>query len=115
MILTSAALIVFSVFSPAPIGPAITEVRLLTTDSRAPWFFLWVQQMLKWGDPFLWGVLAPVIVLMVVALIPYFFPSPKQSELGQWFPKSNRLAQVVLTALAFCIVLLTILNIQSAP
>lgn len=115
MILTAAALIVFSVFSPAPIGPAITELRLLTVDSRAPWFFLWVQQMLKWGDPFLWGVLAPGALLMVVALIPYIFPNPSQSELGQWFPKSNRIAQAVLAVMAFCMILLTILNIQTTP
>ena len=73
-----------------------------------PWFFLWVQQMLKWGDPFTWGVLVPLIILAVLALIPYIFPIPVDSELGKWFPRSNRLAQIVLAILALLIIVLTI-------
>jgi quinol-cytochrome oxidoreductase complex cytochrome b subunit len=109
MLLTSAALILLSVFSPAPIAPPITKITSLVAESRAPWFFLWVQQMLKWGDPFVWGILVPLMVLAVLALIPYIFPKPVERELGAWFPKSNRLAQVVLGGIALIISLLTLL------
>ena len=110
MILTSAALIIFSLFSPAPIAPPITQITALSTDSRAPWFFLWVQQMLKWGDPFIWGVLIPLAILLIIALIPYIFPKPLESELGRWFPKSSRLAQIVLAVIALLLIVLTILG-----
>jgi len=110
MILTSAALIVLSILIPAPIASPITQITSLSTDSRAPWFFLWVQQMLKWGDPFLWGVLVPLVVLLILALIPYVFPKPHQSELGHWFPKSNRLAQITLALIAMLIILFTLLG-----
>ena len=118
MILTSAALIILSIFSPAPIASPIPSVpirlsaeNLLGTsvDSRAPWFFLWVQQMLKWGDPFLFGILIPVIILLILVLIPYIFPKPLEGELGRWFPKSNRLAQIVLGLIAIIVILLTLL------
>ena len=110
MILTSAALIIFSIFSPAPIAPPITQITSLSVDSRAPWFFLWVQQMLKWGNPFLWGVLIPLLILLILVLIPYIFPKPLASELGRWFPKSNRLAQITLAVIALLILLFTLLG-----
>jgi quinol-cytochrome oxidoreductase complex cytochrome b subunit len=108
MLLTGAALILFAAFAPAPIAQPITDINVTSGNARAPWFFLWVQQMLKWGDPFMWGVLVPLIILVLLALIPYIFPKPADAELGQWFPRSNRLAQIVLAVVALLIILLTI-------
>jgi len=112
MILTSAALIIFSIFSPAPIAAPLqsSALQAVTESAAAPWFFLWVQQMLKWGDPFLWGILVPLIVLLILALIPYIFPKPLESELGRWFPASGRVAQITLGIIALLIILLTIIG-----
>ena len=109
MLLTSATLIVLAVFSPAPIAPPVIDLSASAGDEGAPWFFLWVQQMLQWGDPFLWGVLVPLVVLFVLALIPYVLPKPAESELGRWFPPSNRLARIVLAAIAITVIALTLL------
>ena len=78
-------------------------------DTRAPWFFLWVQQMLKWGDPFIFGVAIPLGILTILALIPYIFPQPAETDLGHWFPKSNWLAQGVFGLLAISIIDLSLL------
>jgi quinol-cytochrome oxidoreductase complex cytochrome b subunit len=112
MIFVSAALIIFSIFSPAPIAAPLQSSALqsVTESASAPWFFLWVQQMLKWGDPFLWGVLVPLIILLVLALIPYIFPKPLESELGRWFPAAGRVAQVTVAVIAVLIILLTVLG-----
>lgn len=110
MLFSGAALILLSIFSPAPIAPAITEITALSGETRAPWFFLWVQQMLKWGDPFLWGVLIPLLLLIILILIPYSLPKPIDRELGRWFIKSNRLAQITLAVIALFIIFLTILG-----
>lgn len=110
MLLISTALIVFSIFTPAPIAAPISQLASMTSEARAPWFFLWVQQMLKWGDPFLWGVLVPIIILLILASIPYFFPKPHESELGRWFPKSGRVAQITLAVIVLLMILLTVLG-----
>ena len=109
MLLTGAGLLLLSLLLPAPIAPAITEITALSGDTHAPWFFLWVQQMLKWGDPFLLGVLVPLLVLFVLALIPYILPAPRQAELGRWFPKANRLAQWVLVVITVLVTLFMLL------
>lgn len=109
MLFTTSGLILFSMVFPAPIAPPISEISAMTEEAQAPWFFLWVQQMLKWGDPFLWGVLTPLVVLVVLALIPYLLPSPKASDLGRWFPASNRLAQIIFSAIILAILVLTLL------
>jgi len=108
MLLAGAALILLAAFVPAPIARPITDINVMSGDARAPWFFLWVQQMLKWGDPFIWGVLFPLVILAVIALIPYIFPRPADAELGKWFPPSNRLAQIVLALIALLVIVLTI-------
>jgi quinol-cytochrome oxidoreductase complex cytochrome b subunit len=109
-LLTAAALVFLSTLVPAPIAPQITDLTAISPEARAPWFFLWVQQMLKWGDPFVLGILAPLLLLMLLATIPYFLPEPSARELGRWFPKSSRMAQIVLAAIFLVIGALTVLG-----
>jgi quinol-cytochrome oxidoreductase complex cytochrome b subunit len=78
-------------------------------DANAPWFFLWIQQMLTWGDPLLFGILIPLAILIILGLIPYAFPQPVEAEVGLWFPKSNRLAQITITGIAVFIIILTLI------
>ena len=110
MFIVGITLIVLSSFIPAPIAAAMTEAATQVGEAKAPWFFLWVQQMLKWGDPFIFGILIPLGILTLVALIPYIFPKPADEDIGKWFPKSNRLAQVVITLIAALITILTFVN-----
>ena len=113
MLLVGVLLILIASFIPAPIAPAMTGKPSQVEDARAPWFFLWVQQMLKWGDPFIFGVVIPLGILVILALIPYVFPKPTETDLGHWFPKSNRLAQSVFGVLAIWIIGLTLLALIS--
>ncbi|MFZ5821877.1 MAG: cytochrome b N-terminal domain-containing protein [Chloroflexota bacterium] len=110
MFIVGILLILLSIFFPAPIAPAMVGKPSPSAEASAPWFFLWVQQMLKWGDPFLFGVLIPLAILTLLALIPYIFPKPADSDIGRWFPKSNWLAQIVVTVIAIFIIILTLIN-----
>jgi quinol-cytochrome oxidoreductase complex cytochrome b subunit len=112
--IVSILLILLSSFFPAPIAPAMTGKPNLTADAQAPWFFLWVQQMLKWGDPLIFGVLIPLGVLTLLALIPYIFPKPADADTGSWFPKSNRLIQILVGMIALIIIALTLLSLFPA-
>jgi quinol-cytochrome oxidoreductase complex cytochrome b subunit len=114
-VLASAALLLLAVFAPAPLAPPITAGSQIAETARAPWFFLWVQQLLKLGSPFLWGVVVPLAILLLLSLIPYLFPQPIKSELGRWFPKSGRLAQGVTIFILLFILALSFLSLLPAP
>jgi quinol-cytochrome oxidoreductase complex cytochrome b subunit len=115
MLIVGIILILLASFFPAPIAPAMTAGKpSLSAEARAPWFFLWVQQMLKWGDPFTFGVLIPLCILTLIALIPYIFPKPADAEIGSWFPKSNRVAQIVVSVIALIVIALTLLSLLPA-
>ncbi len=74
MFVAGILLVLLSTFMPAPLAAPIRGNPTLGTDTRAPWFFLWVQQLLKFGDPFLLGVLVPLAALTLLAVIPYVLP-----------------------------------------
>jgi len=110
-ILTTVALLLLATFFPAPLAPAMTIVGSQVTDARAPWFFLWVQELLRLGNAFWMGVVIPLFLLIFLALIPYILPSPHPEELGEWFPRSGRVAQVIVGILVLGILILTALAI----
>ncbi|MEW5871883.1 MAG: cytochrome b N-terminal domain-containing protein [Chloroflexota bacterium] len=107
-LIATGVLIAVATFIPAPLAPAMTRVGAQAADSRAPWFFLWVQQLLRQGDPFLLGVLLPAGVILLLSLLPYVLPVARQEELGRWLPRGNRLSQIIVAILGIVIILLTI-------
>jgi len=108
IIIACVVLLIFSLIVPAPIDQPISGGNALSGDSRAPWFFLWIQQLLKLGNPFVWGVLTPLMVVIILGLLPYILPNAKKEELGRWFPAGNRVMQVLIVWIIFAIFLLTI-------
>ena len=110
MTITAVILLLFSMIIPAPIKQPISDVSVMTADSQAPWFFLWVQQLLKFGNPFLLGIMVPVLVVVVLGAMPYILPNAKREELGTWFPRGNRIAQVVAVLIMLAILVLTLLG-----
>ena len=111
MLIAGAILLVLSVLIPAPIDQPILENGTLTGDSRAPWFFLWIQELLQLGNPFLWGVFIPVLIVLVLGLLPYVLPNAKEEDWGRWFPAGNRIAQLVAVLIIGIIFLLTLLGL----
>jgi len=109
MVIVGIVLLLIAVLIPAPINQPISDAGIDTSDSRAPWFFLWVQQLLKYGDPFIWGVLVPLLVVLGLGLIPYVLPRAKVEELGRWFPRGNRYAQILVIIVILGITVLTAL------
>jgi quinol-cytochrome oxidoreductase complex cytochrome b subunit/mono/diheme cytochrome c family protein len=108
MLVSGVILILISLLFPAPIEQPITHTAVGMYETRAPWFFLWVQQLLRLGDPFLWGVAAPALLLVILALLPYIFPQPGDHELGRWFPRGNRSAQIIIITITLIVTILTL-------
>ena len=114
MVLAGVILIFVSTMFPAPIERPITQASIDVYNARAPWFFLWVQQLLKLGDPFFWGIVFPAFLLVLLAMLPYILPQTSEHENGQWFPRGNRLAQILVIILGLTLIILTLLTIMPA-
>jgi len=114
MVIAIIFLFIVALIIPAPTDPPIASFSRMSGSSQAPWFFLWVQQLLKWGDPFIMGVLVPAVTLGILAATPYLAGNPVPRELGRWFPPSGRAIQVLVGVLAVAIVALTLLALQGA-
>ncbi len=110
MLIGGALLLILSAVLPAPIDQPLSPNGVLAGDSGAPWFFLWIQETLKVGDPFLWGVALPLMAVIILGLLPYLLPNAEPSELGRWLPKGNRLGQVIGIAVITIIFILTLLG-----
>jgi quinol-cytochrome oxidoreductase complex cytochrome b subunit len=110
MLWATFVLVVLASLVPAPLAPGIQEGSASASENLAPWFFLWVQQLLKLGDPFIFGVLIPLGALLIVALVPYITPQRlSPTELGRWFPRGGRNVQIMVAVLGGLIILLTLL------
>src|SRR5437016_3364228 len=76
LILCSVVLIVWSIFLKAPLeqpaNPANTP-----NPSKAPWYFLGLQEMLVYFDPWLAGVVLPGLIIVGLMAIPYIDTNPK--------------------------------------
>ena len=112
-ILATAVLLPLAAFVPAPLAApmqSLTTPNGLVVDARAPWFFLWVQQLLKFGNAFVMGVLIPLCIVGFLIAIPYLLPNARPEELGRWMPRGGRLAQI---ATILALILLLALSIWS--
>lgn len=105
-LLTLAALVGLSLVADAPLGPA-ADPTAFAAEPRAPWFFLWVQELLRVAPPLLAGVLVPLGVLLVLGLLPYVLDR-SQAGVGQWFNRPGRVVQVVFLVILVGITLLTL-------
>jgi quinol-cytochrome oxidoreductase complex cytochrome b subunit len=105
MLLAGAALLaVVALAPPALDGPL--DLAALSEAARAPWFFLWVQELLRLGDPLWMGVILPLTTLAFLVLLPYAIDRGRR--LGRWLPPDGRLAQALTIVLAVAIGALTL-------
>ncbi len=70
MILLTALLIVWGVVLQAPLEEPASAVKT-PNPSKAPWYFLGLQEMLVYYDPWMAGVVLPSIILVGMMAIPY--------------------------------------------
>jgi len=78
-------------------------------EATAPWFFIWVQQLLRWGDPLPMGLLIPIGLLVLLFLIPYVIDR-RSSGAGRWFNREGRVAQWLVVLLMAAVAVLTLLS-----
>ncbi|CAI2718405.1 cytochrome C [Nitrospina watsonii] len=70
------ALTVWSILIDAPLEEAANPTKT-PNPSKAPWYFLGLQDILVYFDPWFAGVVAPVLIIVGLMLIPYLDMNPK--------------------------------------
>ena len=74
----SIMLVLWSIFLKAPLeDPANPSVS--PNPSKAPWYFLGLQEMLVYYDPWIAGVLLPTMIILGLCALPYIDNDPKTS------------------------------------
>ena len=70
MILATAVLVVWAILLPAPLEQPATTSRA-PNPSKAPWYFLGLQEMLVYFDPWMAGVVLPTMIIVGLMALPY--------------------------------------------
>jgi len=76
MILLSIGLIVWSILLRAPLEQPANPADS-PNPSKAPWYFLGLQEMLVYFDPWLAGVVFPTLIIVGLMAIPFIDTNPK--------------------------------------
>ncbi len=76
-VITFGMILVATFFYHAPLEPH-ADPLVTPLHTTAPWYFLWIQGMLKIGDKFLWGIIAPGIAFGVLFVLPYLEVGPSR-------------------------------------
>ncbi len=85
-------LVVWSITIDAPLeGPA--DANVTPDPSKAPWYFVGLQELLVYFDPWIAGVMLPLLIIGGLIAIPYVDPNPKGN--GYYTLKERPLALAV--------------------
>jgi hypothetical protein len=88
-------LFITSILIYAPLE-GIANSEQTPNPSKAPWYFLNLQELLLHMDPALAGVIIPGAALTLIALVPYFDLGPGQ--MGRWFTSDRGKSVVIFSA-----------------
>jgi hypothetical protein len=76
LLVATLILIVWSVKIDAPLK-AVADPNWTENPAKAPWYFVGLQDLLVYFDPWIAGVGAPLLIILGLALLPYLDPNPK--------------------------------------
>lgn len=99
LILCSVVLIIWSIFLKAPLEQPANR-SLTPNPSKAPWYFLGLQEMLVYFDPWLAGVVLPSLIIVGLMAIPYIDTNPKGNG---YFTFSERKAEITIFLFGFAV------------
>jgi len=81
VMLCTIILLVWSIMMQAPLeGQA--NINVTPNPSKAPWYFVGLQELLVYFDPWIAGVVIPTAIIMGLMAIPYIDTNPK--GVGHW-------------------------------
>ena len=99
MVIGMIILVVWSLLLKAPIEEPANPART-PNPSKAPWYFLGLQEMLVYFDPWLAGVVFPSLIIVGLMAIPYIDTNPKGNG---YFTFKERKVEISLFLFGFLI------------
>ncbi|MGZ4153252.1 MAG: menaquinol-cytochrome c reductase cytochrome b subunit [Actinomycetota bacterium] len=103
MLVMLAGLVIFSTFVNAPLRE-LANPNLTPNPSKAPWYFLGLQELLRYFHPMVAGITIPTFILVGLAAIPYVDRNPSNK------PGDRKLAITLFTMLFMFGATLTIIG-----
>lgn len=88
-IIVTAGLLIWSMTIPSPLEEHANP-NLTPNPSKAPWYFLGLQEMLVYFDPWIAGVVFPSLAIVGLILIPFLDTNPR--GVGYWAAKERPFA-----------------------
>lgn len=79
-------LTVWSIVLDAPLEQ-LADPNRTPNPSKAPWYFLGLQEMLVYFDAWIAGVVLPVLIIVGLCAIPYLDPNPEGDGYYCWRPR----------------------------
>jgi hypothetical protein len=99
MVILTVVMVLWSIALKAPLEePANTAVA--PNPSKAPWYFLGLQEMLVYFDPWMAGVVLPSLIIVGLMAIPYIDTNPKGNG---YFTFKERKTEIILFLFGFLI------------
>jgi len=99
MVIGMIILVIWGIAFHAPIEEPANTART-PNPSKAPWYFLGLQEMLVYYDPWLAGVVFPSLIIVGLMAIPYIDTNPKGNG---YFTFKERRAEITLFLFGFLI------------
>src|SRR5262245_4912423 len=103
MLILFAGLLVFSTFLNAPLRE-VANPNLTPNPSKAPWYFLGLQELLRYFHPMIAGISIPTFILVGLAAVPYVDRNPSI------LPGDRKIAITLFTVLFMFGAVLTIIG-----
>jgi hypothetical protein len=103
MFVLSVGLVVFSTFVQAPLRE-LANANLTPNPSKAPWYFLGLQELLRYFHPMVAGISIPTFILVGLAAVPFVDRNPSTR------PGDRKIAITLFTTLFMFGAVLTIIG-----
>jgi hypothetical protein len=92
-------LLIWSIFIDAPLEEH-SNPNLTPNPAKAPWYFLGLQELLVYFDPWIAGVIIPILIIVGLMLIPYLDINPKGNG---YFTFKERKYEIMIFCFGFLV------------